>query len=233
MASAATPHSEPRPEPTPASGENFAAARKAMIDSQLRPSGISDARILAAMASAPREQYVAADQRSIAYMDRSVPLGDGRALSAPIAQAMLLQTARPANTDKALLIGGATGYLASLLAPMVASLDVVEPSARLSGVAGSKAGDWHNGALNAGFAANGPYDLVVIDGAIEKLPSAIADQLAADGRLVTGLVERGVTRIAIGRKAGAGADAPVALQTLAETGMPVLADFKEEKGWSF
>ena len=229
MASAATP----QPEPTPASDENFAAARKAMIESQLRPSGISDPRVLAAMAGTPRERYVAADLRAIAYMDRSVPLGEGRALSAPFAQAMLLQTARPVETDKALLIGGATGYMAALLAPMVATLDVVEPATRLSGLAGSKAGDWHDGALDAGHAANGPYDLIVIDGAIEKLPPAIAGQLVSDGRLVTGLVERGVTRIAIGRKAGEQMDAPVALQTLVETGMPVLAEFKEEKGWSF
>ncbi len=229
MASAATP----QPDQTPASDENFAAARKAMIESQLRPSGINDPRVLAAMAGTPREHYVAADQRAIAYMDRSVPLGQGRALSAPFAQAMLLQTARPVQTDKALLIGGATGYLAALLAPMVATLDVVEPATRLSGLAGSKAGDWHDGALDAGHAVNGPYDLIVIDGAIEKLPAAIAGQLAADGRLVTGLVERGVTRIAIGRKAGEAGDAPVALQTLVETGIPVLAEFKEEKGWSF
>ncbi|ARU16976.1 protein-L-isoaspartate O-methyltransferase family protein [Croceicoccus marinus] len=229
MASAATP----QPDHTPASDQNVAIARKAMIDSQLRPSGISDARILAAMASAPREQYVAADQRSIAYMDRSVPLGEGRSLTAPFAQAMLLQTARPVETDKALLIGGATGYLAALLAPMVATLDVVEPATRLASIAGSKAGDWHDGPLDQGHPRNGPYDLIVIDGAVEKLPPAIGSQLAAGGRLVTGVVERGVTRIAIGRKAGTAADAPVALQTLAETGMPVLAEFKEEKGWSF
>ena len=229
MASAATPPTDQ----TPVKGENFATARKAMIDSQLRPSGISDPKVLAAMTSTPREQYVAADQRAIAYMDRSLPLGGGRAMSAPFAQAMLLQIARPAETDKALLIGGATGYLAALLAPMVATLDVVEPETRLTGVAGSKAGDWHDGPLNDGYSRNGPYDLIVIDGAIEKLPPAVGNQLAADGRIVTGLVERGVTRIAIGRKAGAESDAPVALQTLAETGMPVLADFKEEKGWSF
>ena len=225
MASAATP----QPELTPASGENFAAARKAMIDSQLRPSGINDPRVLAAMASTPREQYVAADQRAIAYMDRSVSLGEGRALSAPFAQAMLLQTARPADTDKALLIGGATGYLAALLAPMVASLDVVESDARLTGIAGSRTGDW----LTDGFKRNGPYDLIVIDGAVEHLPKAIAAQLAADGRLVTGVTDRGVTRIAIGRKAGTEANAPIALQPLVETGIPVLAEFKKEKGWSF
>ena len=229
MASAATPQSEL----TPATGDSFTVARKAMIDSQLRPSGINDPQVLAAMASVPREQYVAADQRAIAYMDRSVPLGEGRALSAPFAHAMLLQTARPNETDKALLVGGATGYLAALLAPMVASLDVVEADSRLSGIAGSKAGDWHQGALNAGCRKNGPYDLIVIDGAIEHLPKAIGAQLAFDGRLVTGLVDRGVTRIAIGRKAGSEASASVALQPLVETGIPVLAEFKEEKGWSF
>lgn len=233
MASAATTQPE-----QPAAGDTFAIARfiearKAMIDSQLRPSGITDPKVLAAMGSTAREHFVSADQRDIAYMDRSVPLGEGRALSAPFAQAILLQTARPAGTDKALLIGGGTGYLAALLAPMVASLDVVESDARLSGAEGARAGDWHKGALTAGYKKNGPYDLILIDGAVEALPKAIAGQLADGGRVVTGLVTRGVTRLAIGRKASGESNAPVALQPLAETGMPVLAEFKEEKGWSF
>lgn len=229
MASAATT----QPEHMPASGEKFAIARKAMIDSQLRPSGIADQQVLAAMSATARESFVPDDQRDVAYMDRSLPLGGGRALTAPFAQAFLLQTARPLASDRALLIGGASGYLAALLAPMVGSLDVVEADARLSGMNGIKAGNWHERPLNGGYTKNGPYDLIVIDGAIETLPKAIAAQLAADGRLVTGLVNRGVTRVAIGRKAGTDANAPVALQVLVETGIPVLAEFAEEKGWSF
>ncbi len=225
MASAPISQPENAAELAPA----FAPARKAMIDSQLRPSGITDAQVLAAMATTPREHYVAAGQQHVAYMDRSLPLGEGRAISSPYAQAVLLQTARPEETDKALLIGGATGYLAALLAPMVGSLDVVESDARLAGAPGSKVGDWHDGALTAGWKKAGPYDLVIIDGAIEELPKAIASQLAPEGRLVTGLVESGVTRLALGRKVGD----TVALQPLAETGMPILTDFAKPKSWSF
>lgn len=207
--------------------EHAPAARKAMIESQLRPSGITDAAVLTAMARTAREDYVGAAQRPIAYMDRSIPLGEGRALSAPLAHALLLQTARPESADKALLIGGSTGYLAALLAPMVASLDVVEGAA-LSGT-GAKAGNWHEGALDAGWKKGAPYDLIIVDGAIEQLPKAIASQLADNGRIVTGMVTRGVTRLAIGRKAGNG----VVLQPLGETGMPVLTDFAIPKSWSF
>lgn len=211
----------------------FAQARKAMIDSQLRPSGITHPGVLAAMAATRREDYVAGDQRTIAYMDRQLPLGQGRAMSPPFAQALLLQNAAPRQSDKALLVAGGTGYLAALLAPMVASLDVVESDARLGSPDGTRAGDWHSTDLTDGWKKGGLFDLIVIDGAIETLPKPLMTQLAPGGRLVTGLVDRGVTRIAIGRKTGPAPADPVALQPLAETAVPILADFATPKGWQF
>ncbi|AKM11221.1 protein-L-isoaspartate O-methyltransferase family protein [Croceicoccus naphthovorans] len=213
----------------PSASEDFTRARRAMIDSQLRPSGVNDLTLIDAFMRVAREDYVAADQRAVAYVDRSLPLGEGRALTAPLSQARLLTEAKPKATDKALLIAGGTGYLAAVLAPLVASLDVVESDARLSGSEGSKAGNWHSGALTGGWKKGGPYDLIVIDGAVETVPAALATQLADDGRIVTGTVVRGVTSIAVGRKV----DKSVALLPLIEMGLPILTDFAAPKGWSF
>ncbi len=185
-------------------------ARRAMIDSQLRPSGVNEPWVLAAMMRVAREDFVPESARAAAYIDRAVPLGNGRALAAPLVHGRMLGEAAPAPEDKALLVGD-DGYLAALLRPLVGSLDVLDP------------------ADAGGAKAKGPYSLIVIDGAAEELPAGIAKRLADDGRLVTGLVERGVTRLATGRKAGK----DVALLPLADIGIPVLPEMAAPKRWSF
>jgi len=191
--------------------ETSATARKAMIDSQLRPSGVNDPRVLAVMARVPREQFVPQDFRASAYIDRALPLDEGRSLAAPLVHGLMLTEAKPTAADKALLIGDADGYLAALLSQLAGSLDSVEPGA----VSAKQDG--------------GPYSLIVVDGAAEELPASLAALLADDGRIVTGMVSRNVTRLAVGRKTG---DA-IALLPLAEIGMPVLAEFAAPRRWSF
>ena len=185
-------------------------ARRAMIDSQLRTSGVNEPRVLAAMAKVPREDYVPEAVRAAAYTDRAVALGDGRYLAAPLVHGLMLTEAAPTTGDRALLVGDGAGYLAALLRPLVGVLDAVEPGA-------------------AAMPKAGAYSLLVIDGAIEQLPDALTAGMAEGGRLVTGLVERGVTRLAAGRKAGGA----VALLPLAEIGIPVLPQFAAPKRWSF
>lgn len=188
------------------------AARRAMIDSQLRPSGVNEPWVLGAMMALPREDFVPAALRDAAYMDRAVPLGDGSFLAAPLVHARMLAEAAPTVQDKALLVGNAGGYLAALLRPLVGSLDVVSPADSATKRRGK-----------------GGYSLIVIDGAAEVLPEALDGALAEGGRIVTGLVERGVTRLAKGRKAGG----TLALLPLADIGIPVLADLAAPKRWSF
>lgn len=185
----------------------MAAARRAMIDSQLRPSGVNDPVVLAAMDSVPREDFVPEAMKASAYIDRAIALGNGRSLAAPLVHGWMLSEAAPRADDTALLVCG-TGYLEALLRPLVGTLDKAE-------------------ATDA--PKKGAYSLIVIDGAIEELPAAIADALTDDGRIVTGLVERGVTRLAVGRKAAG----TVAYLPLAEIGIPVLADFAAPRRWSF
>jgi protein-L-isoaspartate(D-aspartate) O-methyltransferase len=188
-----------------------ADARRAMIDSQLRTSGVNEPWVLAAMASLPREDFVPEPMKAAAYIDRAIPLGDGRFLAAPVVHGMMLEEARPTASDKALLIGDGQGYLAALLRPLVGSLDTVAPGEA------------------TGSAMPGPYSLIVIDGAVEELPDTVSASLDDDGRLVTGLVQRGVSRLASGRKTAG----TVALLPLAEVGIPTLPEFAAPKRWSF
>lgn len=190
---------------------SHAAARHAMIVSQLRTSGVNEPWVLAAMARVPREEFVPAAMRDAAYIDRAIPLDGGRFLASPLVHARTLAEAAPKPSDKALLIGDAAGYLAALLRPLVGSLEVVDPAAV------------------ATLSGPGDYSLVVIDGAIEVLPDVLGAQLAEGGRIVTGLIVRGVARLATGCKAAGS----VSLLPLAELGIPALPEFAAPKRWSF
>lgn len=187
-------------------------ARRSMIDSQLRVSGINEDWLIAAFARIAREDFVPAAARGHAYIDRAIPLDGGHALPAPLVQALMLQAAAPRAEDKALVVGCGSEYLATLLRPMVATLDTVsaaEAAAQASGM--------------------GQHSLILIDGAIEALPAGLAAELAEGGRIVAGLVEGSLTRLVLGRKT-AGA---IALQTIVEIGIPVLGEFARPKSWSF
>jgi protein-L-isoaspartate(D-aspartate) O-methyltransferase len=191
---------------------DFATARRAMIDSQLRVTGVNAEFVRERMGAVPREDFVPQAARSIAYMDRAIPLGGGRFLAAPLVQGMMLQEAAPTADDKALLVDGGSGYLAALLRPLVGSLEVLTPAEALD-----KSG------------RKGDIALLMIDGAIEQFPETLARRLAEGGRVVSGLVIRGLTRLATGRKAAG----EVALAPLAEIGIPILPEFATPKGWSF
>jgi protein-L-isoaspartate(D-aspartate) O-methyltransferase len=188
----------------------LSAARRAMIDSQLRVSGINQDWLLAVLGRVPREDFVPVEARAHAYIDRAIPLGNGEAMPAPLVQAMLLAEAAPQGTDRVLVVSS-TGYLAALVEGLVQSVETVGAAAA--------------NALQAETA----YTLVLIDGAVAALPPALIAALAPDGRVVCGLAERGVTRLAVGHKNGA----TVALAPRADVGMPVLAEFAAPKTWSF
>ncbi len=200
-----------RTETRPAS-DTALAARRAMIDSQLRTSGVNEPWVLTAMARLAREDFVPVEARAAAYIDRAIPLGNGSFLAAPLVHARMLAEAAPTTSDNALLVGDGTGYLAALLRPLVGTLDVIAPTEAATAKAGRTT-----------------YSLVVIDGAIEHLPAALAARIGYGGRLVTGLVERGVTRLATGQQSGG----QVALLPLAELGIPVLPEFAAPRRWSF
>jgi protein-L-isoaspartate(D-aspartate) O-methyltransferase len=186
-------------------------ARRAMIDSQLRTSGVNEPFVLARMGTVPREDFVPQELRAAAYADRAVRLPGGGALPAPLFHGLLLAEARPTGEDRVLVVDGGSGYLAALVEPMVANLTRVSPEDAAAGK------------------VKGEHTLVLVDGAIEHVPEALAKKLPEGARIVTGLVERGITRLAVGRKAGGA----LGLVALAETGVPRLAAFDRKAGWSF
>ena len=206
-----------------------AAARRAMIDSQLRVSGVNDPAVLAAFDRVPREDFVPAGRRSVAYADRAVPLGGGRVLAPALTHGQMLVEAGVSPDDRVLVVGGGTGYLAAMVSGMCESVTVVESDDALAAMAPARSGTWVAGPLGKGAAKGAPYSLILIDGAVEQVPALLAGQLADDGRLITGLVENGVTRLATGRKAGGA----LALQALAEADFAPLAEFSAPRKWSF
>ncbi|WP_066529306.1 protein-L-isoaspartate O-methyltransferase [Erythrobacter sp. CCH5-A1] len=188
-----------------------AVARRAMIDSQLRTSGVNEEYVLARMLAVPREDFLPAEKSAQAYIDRAVMLGEAGHLAAPLFYGKLLLEAAPLPETRVLVVGGGTGYLAALITPLAASVTEV------------------TAAEAAALQGAGEYDLVVIDGAIEQLPEGLAAALADNGRIVTGLVLRGVTRLASGRKVAGS----VSLQPLEDLGIPVLPAFAAPRRWTF
>lgn len=199
---------EDRPAGAGMTRANMTPERRAMIDSQLRVSGVNDPALLAAFAAVAREDFVPEARRAVAYADRQVPLGEGRTLAPALSYGQMLTAAEPRAGDKVLVVGKPGGYLAALVASLGLPVDTAAPDA---------------------LAGKGPYSLVLIDGAIEEAGPALAAVLAPYGRMVTGLVERGVARLAIGRKSGE----EIAFANLAEIDLAPLPEFAAPRSWSF
>ena len=204
--------------------------RRNMVDSQLRTSGMSTPWIIAAMLATPREVFVAGASSAV-YMDRSFPLGSGRMLNPPVAAGQMLVAAEPKATDRVLLIGAGTGYLATLLMRKVPALVSVEESLELTDAFAANLPDTQllRGANNEGALEHAPFDLIIIDGAIEELPQTLIDQLVDGGRIVTGVIDGRVSRLAMGVKRGS----HLALRTVADMEIAALPGFARSKEFVF
>jgi protein-L-isoaspartate(D-aspartate) O-methyltransferase len=212
---------------------NFEHMRRAMVASQLRTTGTNDPRVLAAMGEVPRERFVPAERISLAYADALVPLSRGRDFNSPMALGRLLTEAAPRSGERALAVGVATGYAAALLARLVGPCVALEEDEELAAAARRNLAGFEvrlvEGPLAEGCAAEGPYDLILIDGAVEHVPDALVAQLAEGGRLATGLLENGVTRLAIGRRAGEG----FGLAAFADAAAAILPGFAKPRAFKF
>lgn len=185
------------------------AARHAMVASQLRTNEVSDPRVVAAMAAIAREDFVGAENAALAYRDTPLKLADGRMQNAPLATGRLIVEAQVRATDRVLLVGAAGGYTAAVLARLAGDVVAVESDAVLTAaartnLAGVAKVTVVEGNLSAGAADRAPFDVLIVDGAVEHLPDALVAQLRVGGRAVTGLVESGVTRLASGVRSEGG-----------------------------
>lgn len=179
-----------------------------MIDSQLRTVGVSDDVVLSAIGSVPRENFVPAHLKGLAYADAALEVGTGRWLLEPMVLALLLQNARIRAGERVLIIGAATGYSAAVVAALGAVVTAVECDTALIASARDAGVDVNEGPLGAGWPAAAPYDLVLFEGAIETVPAAIAAQLSPAGRAAAVVRTGGIGRafagpvLADGRIAG-------------------------------
>jgi protein-L-isoaspartate(D-aspartate) O-methyltransferase len=208
---------------------DYEAAREAMVDSQLRPQGVNHPAVLEALLKVRREQFVPDAARPLAYIDRSVPLGDGRFLAPATPLGLLLTQLAPARGERALVVGAGTGYSAAVLAEIGLSVTALESSAELAARARALGIDVVEGPLEAGWKRRAPYDLVLIDGAVEFVPDALIQQLEDGGRLGAALVDRGITRLIVGRKGGGG----FGHYSIADAAVPQLPGFRRPRAFTF
>lgn len=174
---------------------DFTALRRTMVDCQVRPSDVTDLRIIDAMLAVPREQFVPASKRAIAYLDMDIDVAaDGQAkrcLIQPAVLAKMLQAAAITETDRVLVVGCATGYSAAVVSHLAAEVFATEPDPSLAAAAKTNlaAVGFANVTVTAAAPADGdrahaPYDVIVMDGATEIEPEELYGQLKMGGRLV-------------------------------------------------
>ena len=208
---------------------DYSAAREAMVECQLRPQGVTDRAVVEAMGRIERERFLPNHTRPLAYVDRGVAIGDGRFLAAPAVLGQLLTQMAPERGQKALVVGAGTGYSSAVLAAIGLDVVALETSAALAAAAREQDVDVFEGPLEAGYVSAAPYDQILIDGAVDFIPQPIIDQLADGGRLGTAIVDRGITRLVIGRKAGGA----FGYFSIGDAGVPALPGFSRTKEFTF
>jgi protein-L-isoaspartate(D-aspartate) O-methyltransferase len=210
------------------------SARFNMIEGQVRVNAVTDPRILAALDAVAREKFVPRAAQALAYADVPVAVAPGRYLLDPRTFAKMLDLAQVTAEDRVLDVGCASGYSAAVLARLAGSVVALEQDADLVRAASDLLANVQGkvevvqGALIEGAKAQGPYDVIFVEGAIETVPETLLGQLAEGGRLVA-VLKDGHSRAwlylkekgQVGRRPDFDAD------------VPVLAGFKKAVGFVF
>lgn len=211
-------------------------AREAMVDCQVRPSDVTRHSIIQAMLAVPRENYVPASQRPVAYAEQDVPLVKGRSLLAPRTFAKMLDTAEISPEDSVLDIGCGYGYSSAVIAQLCRGVIAIESDETMFTAAEASLINAAvdnavvlNGPLEAGMAAEGPYDVIVIEGAISAEPKALYDQLAEGGRLIAIWSGKGIGQVKMSVRSGD----DIATRWIFDAAAPVLPGFEAKPSFAF
>lgn len=170
---------------------DFETIRRNMIECQIRTNKVTDPAILEAMAALPRERFVPKARQAMAYVDDDVPCGSGRSLMVPMVLARMIQEAGLGPNDAVLCIGAGTGYSVAVMAKIARVVFALESVPELARQAGELLAELNldnavvvEGPLQDGWPDESPYDVILFDGAVPEVPSAVLGQLAEGGRLV-------------------------------------------------
>ena len=173
----------------------ISAARQKMVDGQVRPSDVTDVRIIDAMLAVPREAFVPESRRALAYLDLDLDVSEGasdkRYLIKPVVTGKMLQAAEIKQGDNVLVVGCATGYAAAIIAHLAGQVTATDSDSSLAAKAvdvlaglGLANVTVRTGAAAEGDPANAPYDAIILNGATEIVPDRLYSQLREGGRLV-------------------------------------------------
>lgn len=215
---------------------DYTAARQNMVLSQLEPNRITDPAVTAAMGAVPRERFVPGGLAGVAYVDEDIEIAPGRYLLEPMMLGRLLQEARVQPRDVVLDVGGGTGYSAAVLARLAAAVVALEDNADLARQAGQTLAALGVegvttvvGTLADGRPDQGPYDVILLNGAVPAVPQALLDQLADGGRLMA-VVGNGPTGKAMQyvRRGDR-----VVSRVLSDAATPALPGFSAPRGFVF
>ena len=215
---------------------DFAAAREAMVDRQVRPSDVTRYPIIEAMLAVPREEFVPEALRPIAYLGEHVPLAPERVLLDPRVFAKLLDALSVGPRDLVLDVGCGLGYSAAVLARMAEAVVALESDPAMAAEAerllGEQAVDTalvQAGPLADGVPAHGPFDAIIIEGAIEVLPEPLASQLKPGGRIAAICIDGSRGQARLGLKTPSG----IAWRRIFDATAPVLPGFAATKAFEF
>jgi protein-L-isoaspartate(D-aspartate) O-methyltransferase len=166
-----------------------AQQRANMVATQLRTNDVTDPRLIRAILSIPREAFVPAHLAPLAYMEGCIPLGNGRVLLDPRSFGKMAQLAAIRPEDRVLDVGCGTGYSTAVFSHLAAHVIGLEHDRDLAGMAGTNLKNFPNAelaleTLNEGLRAKAPYDVIFLNGAVERAPDNLIEQLSNRGRLV-------------------------------------------------
>lgn len=211
---------------------DYQARRVMMVDTQVRPSDVTRLPIIEALLAVPREAFVPANLRDAAYIGENLNIGDGRTVLEARTFAKMLEEVDIAPGDLVLDLGCGLGYSAAVMARMADAVVAVEEDADMAREAQATLAEHgvdnvavEHAGLTEGAPRHGPYDAIVIEGAIEELPQAIADQLKEGGRIVAVFSEGGLGVVRLGRKV----EGQISWRFLFNAGAPVLPGFARNR----
>ncbi len=214
---------------------DYAARRSVMVDTQVRPADVTKFPIIDAMMSVPREAFVPDEMREAAYMGENLDLGGGRVILEPRTLAKILDALDIQGDELVLDVGCAYGYSAAVIARMAEAVVAVEEdpgmAAEAPGLLSDNGGDnviVHDGPLSEGAAAHGPYDVVVVEGAVEHLPDTLIDQVKEGGRIACLFMEGALGAVRIGYKI----DGEMTWRFAFNAGAPVIPGFERHAAFT-